>query len=121
MSKLTPLDLETCFNVIRDAINSDPEYAWGWQCNLAVGMMDATGVDHFTANRSAALIMYQVWGVDITTNSKYPQGYGKSVAQRHYESRSQQEADECRVGVQAEEDEPEQDEDSRYDDTRQAT
>lgn len=104
LGKLTQLDLEMCFNVIRDAIQNDPEYAWGWQSNLAVGMMDATGVDHFTANRSAALIMYQVFGVDITQNQKYPPGYGKSVAQRHYELRVKQEKEE----------------DAEYDETKQA-
>jgi hypothetical protein len=31
------------FETLKNAINSDPEYAWAWQCNLAVPIMDAAG------------------------------------------------------------------------------
>lgn len=93
-SKLTPLDLETCFNVIRQAIHDDPEYAWAFHSNLATPMMDATGVDHLHANIAASLVMCQLFGVDMTTNPKWPAGYLKGAAQRYFEARTQAEKEE---------------------------
>ena|SRR6186997_922969 len=87
MSVLTPLDLETCFNVIRQQVHDDHDYAWGFHSNLAVPMMDACMIDHRQANVSAALIMAQLFGVDMTRNKNWPAGYLKSRAQRYYETR----------------------------------
>ena len=73
------------FDAIKAMIHADPEYAWGWQCNLAVPFMDATGVTHSQANRGAALIMAQMFDYDITTHPHYTAG--KSGAQAYYEAR----------------------------------
>lgn len=49
----------------------DPDYAWGWHCNLAVPIMDSIGVSHATANRAGAALMMHLWGVDITKHPDY--------------------------------------------------
>lgn len=35
------------------AMQDDPEYAWGWHCNIAMAFVDAGG-DRYTANQGAA-------------------------------------------------------------------
>jgi hypothetical protein len=35
------------------AMQYDPEYAWGWHCNIAMAFVDAGG-DRYTANQGAA-------------------------------------------------------------------
>lgn len=80
------------FSALRNFIATDPEYAWGWQCNLAVPIMDATGVDHRQANEAAALIMRQLFDYDITTHPHYE--YGKSGAQQYFEARVEAEREE---------------------------
>ena len=87
---LTPLDLETCFNVIRQQCLDDPMYMWSWHCNFALPIMDATMADHEKANQAAALIMAQVFNVDSTTSPYYC--YNKSLAQIGYEARLEAEA-----------------------------
>lgn len=51
-------------------IKDDPEYAWSWQCNIAVPIMDA-GVEHRHANEYAARVMRSMFGVDITENPSW--------------------------------------------------
>lgn len=73
------------FTALKAAINADPEYAWGWHCNLAVPIMDAACVSHDLANQAAALIMRQLFDCDITTHPHY-EGK-KSPAQEYFEMR----------------------------------
>lgn len=73
------------FAELKASIHADPDYAWGWQCNLAVPMMDAIGASHEGSNRAAALIMAQMFDYDITSHPNY-QG-GKSPAQEYFELR----------------------------------
>jgi hypothetical protein len=47
------------------AMKSDPEYAWGWHCNIASAAMDE-GLDHAAANRAAARFMHAAFGVDTS-------------------------------------------------------
>lgn len=49
----------------------DPEYAWGWHCNLAMPIMDAIGVSHKDANTAAAHLMQFLWDCDITTHPNF--------------------------------------------------
>jgi len=42
------------FGALRELIDSDPDYAWGWFCNLAVPIMDATNTTHEEANQATA-------------------------------------------------------------------
>jgi len=52
--------ITTDFEIIHQAVQTviqamqyDPEYAWGWHCNIAMAFVDAGG-DHYTANQGAA-------------------------------------------------------------------
>jgi hypothetical protein len=77
--------LPSPFGALREAINSDPDYAWSWLCNLAVPIMDSTGVTHEIANQAAALIMAQMFDCDITKHPNFE--YAKSPQQGYFEAR----------------------------------
>ena len=49
--------------VVLGAMRADPEYAWGWHCNVAMAFVDEGG-DHATANHAAARFMRLLAGVD---------------------------------------------------------
>lgn len=68
-----------------EAAMQDPDYAWGWHCNLAMPIMDATGITHEQANMAAAHLMQHLWKCDITTHPNYQ--YEKSGAQSYAEFR----------------------------------
>ena len=68
-----------------EAAMQDPDYAWGWHCNLAMPIMDATGITHEQANMAAAHLMQHLWKCDITTHPHYQ--YEKSGAQAYAEFR----------------------------------
>lgn len=72
------------FDVLKEQIRSDPEYAWAWHCNLAVPMTDV-GVGRKEADQASALILSQMFDCDITTHP-YWQGE-KSGAQAYFEMR----------------------------------
>lgn len=80
------------FSLLKEAIHADPEYAWGWHCNLAMPVFDTcfdkrltSSANHERANQAAALMMRQLFDYDIT---KHPRYEGKkSVAQEYFELR----------------------------------
>lgn len=41
---------------MKRAMDADPDYAWGWHCNVACCIMDE-GVDHERANKAASRVM----------------------------------------------------------------
>jgi hypothetical protein len=53
------------------ALQADPDYAWSWHCNLAMPVMDATGVTHRTANEAGARLMRHLFDIDITKHPHY--------------------------------------------------
>jgi len=57
---------ENPFEQLRNQLRDDPDYAWGWHCNIAVASMDE-GMDHAAANRAAARVMYSAFGVDTSS------------------------------------------------------
>lgn len=59
------------------ALNSDPDYAWTWHCNIAGCALDE-GVDHATANRIAARFMKSAFGV-VTEEPKNVNAYERSA------------------------------------------
>lgn len=85
------------FERLRKIIHDDLEYAWAWQCNLAVPIMDATPCTHAQANEAAALIMAQMFGYDITDHPEYTAG--KSPAQEYFEMRVDAEKEEFRAAI----------------------
>jgi hypothetical protein len=48
----------------------DEDYAWGWQCNIAMSFVDVGG-GHLEANKAAANFMKQTFDVDITKFKEY--------------------------------------------------
>lgn len=73
------------FEALKAAMADDPEYAWGWHCNLAMPIMDAAGVSPRLANEAAAHLMQHLFGYDITSHPHYE--FGTSGAQRYAEMR----------------------------------
>ena len=43
--------------IIKEHMHQDPDFAWGWHCNIAMASVDE-GMDHDAANRAAARFMY---------------------------------------------------------------
>jgi len=54
---------EEAMNVIRQAMQDDPGYAWAWHCNIACLLLDE-GVSHDRANNRASSFMNLAFGVD---------------------------------------------------------
>lgn len=52
------------------AMQDDPDYAWGWFCNLAVMCSDA-GAPHASAQEYAADFMKRVFEVDVRLSSNW--------------------------------------------------
>jgi predicted TIM-barrel fold metal-dependent hydrolase len=59
------------FRGLQAALRADPDYAWAWHCNVAMPVMDATGVSHEVANATAARLMRHLFDIDITTHACY--------------------------------------------------
>lgn len=59
------------YEALSNLINSDPEYAWGVHCNIAMPIMDELGCTHQQANEAAARLMQHLWGCDITRHEHY--------------------------------------------------
>ena len=75
---------EIMSNSIKDAMDTlalamqaDPEYAWGWHCNIAMAAYDG-GSPHNVANEGAARFMRLCFGVDT---SKHPGFHAEQVAE----------------------------------------
>jgi len=51
---------------------TDPEYAWAWQCNLAMAAYDE-GLDKAAANRAAARAMKLLFEIDMTNHEFFHQ------------------------------------------------
>jgi hypothetical protein len=61
----------TAFRSLQAALRADPDYAWAWHCNVAMPVMDATGVSHEMANATAAKLMRHLFDIDTTTHPHY--------------------------------------------------
>lgn len=72
------------FASLKEQIQSDPEYAWAWHCNLAVPMMDV-GITGEEADQASALILSQMFECDITTHQNWKGT--KSFQQEYFEMR----------------------------------
>jgi len=46
-----------------ESMQQDPDYAWGWHCNIAMSFVDAGG-DHYTGNQGAARFMRTLANVE---------------------------------------------------------
>lgn len=59
-----------CMDILTNAMKQDNSLAWSWQCNIAMAAFDA-GVDHRTANISAASFLRRLFDIDVTTFPEY--------------------------------------------------
>lgn len=57
---------------LQKAMQDDPHYAWGWQSNIAMAILDS-GVDVTPrdANITAAAVMKRCFDVDVTDSWEY--------------------------------------------------
>lgn len=67
--------LSQAFATLMTHMHDDPEYAWAWQCNLAMAFMDTTPSTmedrHQIANEGAARFMQVCFKIDITKHEHY--------------------------------------------------
>ena len=56
--------------VLKAAIKADPDYAWGWHCNIAMAAFDA-GCPHGAANEGAARVLQMLFGIDTRENKAF--------------------------------------------------
>ena len=64
--------MPAAFDTLRKALQDDPDYAWGWHCNIAMAFYDVGG-DHAMANKAAHLFMQRTFGVTtVEPGSKKP-------------------------------------------------
>ena len=61
---------EEAFDILRQEMIDDDDYAWGWHCNIAVPFMDEGGT-HEAANKAAARAMYNIFSIDTSKNRHY--------------------------------------------------
>lgn len=76
-SKATP-EFCAAFATLKAGLQTDPEYAWGWQCNIAMCAVDE-GVDPIVANNIAARFMKLCFDVDIKQSTQWESLGGGSV------------------------------------------
>ena len=57
------MEIKEAISALDKAMQSDPDYAWSWHCNIAMAMQDE-GVDREKANKGAARFMQLAFGVD---------------------------------------------------------
>lgn len=58
------------FNLVKDALQNDPGYAWSWHCNIAMAVCDS-GVSHALSNKAAACFMQRCFDVDTLSTPEY--------------------------------------------------
>lgn len=58
---------------IKNAVQTDQGYAWGWQCNLAMPILDGSKgmLSHRGANVLAARLMAHLFSYDVTVLPEY--------------------------------------------------
>lgn len=55
--------VQAAMKTVIEAMQQDPDYAWGWHCNIAMSFVDAGG-DHYTGNQGAARFMRTLANVE---------------------------------------------------------
>ena len=61
---------EKAVNALKEAFKNDPDYAWVWQCNLAMSAYDE-GLPKPKANLAAARFMRLAFGIDMTKHEHF--------------------------------------------------
>ena len=60
-----PSRIQAAFEILKNAIQDDPAYAWSWHCNIAMASIDE-GAPRDSGNAAAARFMQMCFGVDTT-------------------------------------------------------
>lgn len=60
---------KNAMEALTDSMRRDPDYAWGWHCNIACLLLDE-GVEYGAANKRAASFMKLAFDVDTTNHIK---------------------------------------------------
>lgn len=76
---LVTLSVQDAFDALKQAMQNDPECAWGWHCNIAMShydvMSDAGYTDHDarhkTANNGAARFMKLCFDIDTSKHKNF--------------------------------------------------
>lgn len=63
-------ECKTAFELLKNAIQKDEDYAWTWHCNIAMPFIDQGGT-HEQANKAAADFMKIAFDVDVTKFDYY--------------------------------------------------
>ena len=63
-------NLEDIMCDLRKGITNDPDWAWGWHCNIAMSSYDE-GLDLPAANRAAARFMKILLDIDMTKHEHF--------------------------------------------------
>lgn len=58
-------------NSLKEAMRSDPDYAWAWHCNLAICYYDESELDLPLCNRAAARFMKLAFEIDMTKHRNF--------------------------------------------------
>jgi hypothetical protein len=64
-------DVAKAIATLTAAVKADPDYAWGWHCNIAMSAVDA-GCPHQVANEGAARFMSLLFGVNTREHPVFP-------------------------------------------------
>lgn len=59
------------FAGFKTEVRKDADYAWSIHCNLAMPIKDSLKCSHESANRAAANVMQNLFGVDMTKHSHW--------------------------------------------------
>lgn len=68
MPKITIVE---AYDTLKAAMQADPQYAWGWHCNIACAIQDE-GIVHKAANSCAARAMAFLFSVDTSKAPRPP-------------------------------------------------
>jgi hypothetical protein len=69
--EIVGISVKEAMDVIKHAIATDEGYAWSWQSNIAMPIVDDLGIDGKIANRCAARLLRHFFGYDITKQKEY--------------------------------------------------
>ena len=64
------ISIKKAVDTLKEVMHQDPNYAWSWQCNLAMCAYDE-GVSHAAANRAAARFISLLFDIDMTTSEHF--------------------------------------------------
>lgn len=71
VNAFSKLKRPSAYQVFKQQLEAEDDYAWAWHCNIAMKICDSSGIDRATANNLARLIMTDVFGISDKYFTKY--------------------------------------------------